>query len=53
MVDYNYICGNMMNGFYGEYGSGFMIFSYITFILLIGLFGAGIYWLIKSANKHK
>lgn len=43
-------CG-MMNGFSGSYGTTFMIISWITAILLIALIGAGIYWLIKSANK--
>ena len=43
----------MMNGFYGSYGSGFMILSWITYILLIVLIIAAIYWLIKNANKKK
>ncbi|VVB77772.1 Uncharacterised protein [uncultured archaeon] len=48
----DYSCG-MMNGFYGGYGSGFMILSWLTFILVIALIIAAIYWLIKSANKKK
>lgn len=43
----------MMNGFYGNYGSGFMILSWIIYILLIALIIASIYWLIKSANRKK
>ncbi len=43
-------CG-MMSGLYGGYGSGFMILSWITFILFIALMIAATYWLIKSANK--
>jgi len=44
---------NMMSGFYGTYGSGFMILSWIIFILVIALIISAIYWLIKSANKKK
>jgi len=46
-------CGGygMMSGFYG--GSGFMILSWITTILIIALIVAAIYWLIKSANKKR
>jgi uncharacterized membrane protein len=40
----------MMNG---GYGSSFMILSWITYILLIALIIAAIYWLIKNANKRK
>lgn len=45
-------CG-MMSGLTGSYGSGMMIFSWITYLLVIGLIIAAIYWLIKSANKKK
>ncbi|MDD5193508.1 MAG: hypothetical protein PHF67_02885 [Candidatus Nanoarchaeia archaeon] len=45
--------GGMMYGLYGNYGSGFALLSWITFILFIGLIIAAIYWLIKSANKNK
>jgi hypothetical protein len=45
-------CG-MMSGFYGGYGTGFMFLSWITFILFIALLIAGIYWLIKSANRKR
>ena len=45
-------CG-MMSGLYGGYGSGFAILSWITYILFIALLIAGIYWLIKSANRKK
>lgn len=43
----------MMSGLYGSYGSGFMILGWITYILLIVLIIAAIYWLIKNANKKK
>jgi hypothetical protein len=51
MVDYG-VCpmGGMM---YGNYGSGFMILSWITYLLVITLVIAAIYWLIKSANKKR
>jgi len=48
---YNCPMGGMMYGFYGGYGTGMMIFSWLTGLLVIGLLAAGIYWLIKSANK--
>jgi len=38
---------------YGQYGFGLGILSWVTSLLLIGLLVAGIYWLIKSANKKK
>ena len=41
-------CGGMMSGFYGGYGNGFMILSWIIYILIIILIIAGIYWFIKS-----
>jgi hypothetical protein len=47
-----YTCG-MMNGLYGGYGSGIMVLSWLTWLLAAGLMTAGIYWLIKSANKRK
>ncbi len=47
------IGGGMMYGLYGGYGTGMMLFSWITSILVIALIIAGIYWLIKSANKKK
>ncbi len=37
----------------GGYGLGSMLFGWVTYLLVIGLIIAGIYWLIKSANKHK
>jgi hypothetical protein len=43
-------CRGMMSGFYGGYGSAFMILSWITAILLICLIAAAIYWLIKSVK---
>ncbi len=44
---------SMMQGLYGNYGTGFMFLGWITFILFIALVIAGIYWLIKSANRKK
>ena len=38
----------MMNG---GYGSGMMFFGWITWLLVVILVVAGIYWLVKSANK--
>lgn len=43
--------GGMMYGLYGGYGTGMMFFSWITYLLVIALIIAGIYWLIKNANK--
>lgn len=51
--NYNCFGGGMMSGFYGSYGIGMMILAWILYALFIVLVGAGIYWLIKSANKHK
>ncbi|MEK6859756.1 MAG: hypothetical protein AABX54_02980 [Nanoarchaeota archaeon] len=45
--------GGMMYGIYGGYGSGMMLFSWVTYILVIALIVAAIYWLIKSAGKKK
>jgi len=45
-------CG-MMSGFYNNYGSGFVILSWIIYLLFIALIIAAIYWLIKNANKKK
>lgn len=44
-------CGgfSMMSGYYGP---GFATLSWITYILVIALIIAGIYWLVKSANKR-
>jgi uncharacterized membrane protein len=38
---------------YGGYGSGMMFLGWITYILVIVLIIAAIYWLFKSANKKK
>ena len=43
----------MMGSLYGSYGSTFMILSWITYVSFIALIIAGIYWLIKSANRRK
>ncbi len=37
----------------GGYGIGSMLFSWITYLLVIGLIIAGIYWLVKSANRKE
>lgn len=47
---YGCTMGGMM---YGQYGLGLGILGWITSLLVIGLLAAGIYWLIKSANKKK
>ena len=44
--------GGMMGG-YGRYGSGMMFFGWLTYLLVIALIIAAIYWLIKSANRKK
>lgn len=45
--------GGMMYGIYGGYGTGMMFLSWITWLLTIALIVAGIYWLIKNANRRK
>lgn len=42
--------GGMM---YGTYGSGFMVLGWLTYLLVIVLIIATIYWLIKSANRKR
>ena len=42
----------MYNMMYG-YGYNMMFFGWITWILIIALIIAAIYWLIKTANKKK
>jgi len=42
-----------MFGINSNYGFGNGILSWVISLLVIGLIGAGIYWLIKSANKKK
>jgi uncharacterized membrane protein len=42
---------NMMGMVYGNYGYGMMFFGWITWIVIVILMIAAIYWLIKSANK--
>ncbi len=44
---------SMMSGLTGGYGSGMMFLGWITYILVIALIVAGIYWLVKSANRKK
>lgn len=49
-----YNMGSMMyQMMYGGYGLGLGILSWITSLLFIGLLVAGIYWLVKSANRKK
>ena len=43
-------CGGGM--MYGAYGPGYAILGWITYLLVIALIIASIYWLIKSANKN-
>ena len=45
-------CGMMGGMMYGSYGSGMMIFGWLTYLLVIALIIAAIYWLIKSANRR-
>lgn len=42
-----------MGGSYGSYNSGFVVISWVTYILMIILIVSAIYWLIKSANRRK
>ena len=37
----------------GGYGSGFMLFGWVTYILIIVLIISPIYFLVKSANRKK
>ncbi len=45
----------MMTGYggygYSGYGSGMMFLGWITYLLTIALIIAGIYWLVKTANR--
>jgi len=43
---------NMMTG-YGSYNAGAMLLGWITYLLTIGLMIAGIYCLVKTANKRR
>lgn len=43
--------GGMMYGFYGSYGIVPALLMWIITLLVIALLVAGIYWLVKSANK--
>ena len=49
MVYYPMMPGMM----YGQYGIGFGILSWLTALSVLGLIIAGIYWLVKSANRKK
>lgn len=50
---YNCPMGGMMYGVYGGYGGVGQILSGLTYLLVIALLIAGIYWLVKSANRKK
>ena len=43
---------NTMTG-YGSYNSGTVFLSWITYLLTIALMIAGIYWLVKTANRKR
>ncbi len=43
---------NMMAG-YGGYNSGAIFLGWITYLLTIALMIAGIYWLVKTANRKR
>jgi len=43
---------NMMAG-YGGYNAGAVLLSWITYLLTIALMIAGIYWLVKTANRKR
>ena len=44
----------MMSGSgYGGYNSGTILLSWITYLLTIALMIAGIYWLVKTANRKR
>ena len=49
--------GGMMSMTYGNgmmgYGTGAFVLGWITYLLVIALIIAAIYWLIKTANKKK
>ena len=45
--------GGMMYGMYGGYGGSMMLFSWLTWLLVIALIIATIYWLIKNANRKR
>ena len=48
--------GGMMNGIYrsyGNYNAGFVFLNWMTYILIIALIIATIYWLIKTADKKR
>lgn len=52
ILGFTNIAGYGMRGMmYGNYGYGMMLFGWITWILVIALMIAAIYWLFKSANK--
>ncbi len=42
----------MMGMMGGSFGYGMMFFGWITWVLIIVLIIAGIYWLIKTADKR-
>ena len=53
-VDYSSCpMGGAYNMMYGGYGSGMMFLGWISYLLVIALIVAAIYWFLKSANKKK
>jgi len=42
----------MMTG-YGGYNSGAVLLGWIVYLLTVALMIAGIYWLVKTANKKR
>jgi hypothetical protein len=43
---------SMMTG-YGGYNAGAVLLGWITYLLTIALMIAGIYWLVKTANRKR
>ncbi len=42
----------MMGMMGGSYGYGMMFFGWLTWVLVIVLIVAGIYWLVRTANRR-
>ncbi len=49
----NYYGHDMMGAYYGDYGYGYMIFSWIITILIIILLFAVIFFIIKNLNQNE
>lgn len=50
---YEGMMSGMIYGMGGGFGSGMMLLSWITYLAILILIIAAIYWLIKSANKKR